>query len=119
MQRLNNEEWKNIFRNLKEEDQEVEIQYLDNVGKPGEWCLCFDCELFEDGFQTEEAAQKRLDQIENEVCIIQIDELKSGSCVVIAKSGDNVKRFPGIYDSSLKKVFFTIPSNYEVTGYLQ
>jgi hypothetical protein len=70
-QRLDNETWKNIFRNLKDMDEEdyydgvvdwVEIMWLDGTD---EWCLCFGEELFEDGFRTEEEAQKRLNYLEN------------------------------------------------------
>lgn len=67
MQRLNDEIWKNIFRNLAEDDEEVEVTWLDEVGSAGEWVLCFDCELFEDGFKTEEEAQKRLDFLEKKL----------------------------------------------------
>lgn len=58
MKRLNLETWKNIFRNLADEGEEVEVMWLDGFQQDdgtvdltrGEWCLCFDCELFEDGF---------------------------------------------------------------------
>lgn len=69
-QRLDNETWKNIFRNLKEMDEEdfydgeidwVEVQWLDTDNK---WCLCFGEELFEDGFKSEKEAQERLRQLE-------------------------------------------------------
>jgi hypothetical protein len=58
------EDWKNIFRNLAEEGEEVEVVWLDEVGGKDHWCLCFDCELFEDGFRTEEEAENRLEFLE-------------------------------------------------------
>jgi hypothetical protein len=64
MQRLDIETWKNIFRNLKEDNEEVEVIWLDNgrgSEDNNEWVLCFDCELFEDGFQSEEEATERLE----------------------------------------------------------
>ena len=64
MKRLNLETWENIFRNTQEENEEIEIVWLDNVGKDDEWCLCADCELFEDGFKTEEEARERLEYLE-------------------------------------------------------
>jgi len=67
MQRLNIETWKNIFRNLQEDNEEVEIVWLDNVGTESEWCLCFDCELFEDGFKTEQEARERLQYLEESI----------------------------------------------------
>lgn len=54
------ETWKNIFRNLEEENEDVEIIWLDGSD---EWCLCFDCEMFEDGFKTEQEAIDRLEEL--------------------------------------------------------
>ena len=82
--RLSLDEWKNIFRNIEEirneeeQDQdfvqgvkdgtynytEVEIVWLDGSD---EYVLCSDCELFEDGFNTEQQAQERLTYLENEL----------------------------------------------------
>lgn len=68
--RLDNETWKNIFRNLEEMDEEdyydgeidwVEVQWLDGTD---EWCLCYGEELFEDGFKTEREAMERLNYLE-------------------------------------------------------
>lgn len=70
MQRLNLDKWKDIFRNLNEMDKEdyydgvvswVEIHWLDSTD---EWILCYGEELFEDGFKTEQAAQDRLNYLE-------------------------------------------------------
>jgi hypothetical protein len=70
-QRLDNETWSTIFRNLQEMDEEdyydgtvdwVEVQWLDGTD---EWVLCHGEELFEDGFKTEEEAQQRLTYLEN------------------------------------------------------
>lgn len=63
MQRLNSNIWSNIFRNLDEEGEQVEVIWLDEVGGPGEWVLAFDCELFEDGFTTEKEASIRLNEV--------------------------------------------------------
>lgn len=52
--------WENILRNLAEEGEEVEVIYLDSTD---EWCLCFDCEMFEDDFNSEEEARIRLDEV--------------------------------------------------------
>lgn len=61
-QRLNYDTWENIFRNTQEADEEVEIVWLDSSD---DWCLCNDCELFEDGFATEQEARERLNYLEN------------------------------------------------------
>jgi hypothetical protein len=69
MQRLDLEMWKNIFRNLGEDNKDVEVVWLDGgteLPNPGEWVLCFDCELFEDGFQSEEEAMERLEYLQGE-----------------------------------------------------
>lgn len=65
--RLDLETWKNIFRNTKQNNEEIEIVWLDEVGTEGEWCLCVDCELFEDGFKTENEARQRLDYLEGTI----------------------------------------------------
>lgn len=53
-------EWKDVLRNLAEEGEEVEIQWLESTN---EYVLCHECELFEDGFKTEEEANTRLEDI--------------------------------------------------------
>jgi hypothetical protein len=45
-----------------------------------------------------------------------IDELKQGECQIITKQG---KVFKGFYSEEYEAVFFTIPSNYEIIGYIQ
>lgn len=62
--RLDIRDWQNIFRNLEEENEEVEVVWLDGGSYGSEWCLCFDCELFEDGFATEKEAMQRLEDIQ-------------------------------------------------------
>ena len=57
---LSLDQWANIFRNLAENDEEVEVIWLDGSD---EWCLCFETEMFEDGFATEKEAQMRLDEV--------------------------------------------------------
>lgn len=46
----------------------------------------------------------------------QIEQLKEGNCKVITKQG---KIFNGYFRKSLNCVFFAIPSNYEIIGYIQ
>lgn len=67
MKRLSIEEWKNIFNNLKESNEEVEIIWLDSTENQGEYCLCFNCELFEDGFKTEQECYDRLEYLMNQI----------------------------------------------------
>lgn len=81
-QKLPLDTWVNIFRNVEEaqRDQlqeegmeeliekgieqriEVEVVWLDSSD---EWCLCSGTELFEDGYKSEEEAQKRLESLEH------------------------------------------------------
>ena len=75
MKRLGLVDWKNIFNNLLELDEEdyydgavdwVEVMYLDSgTSEYGEWCLCYGEELFEEGFATEQEAEERLRYLEN------------------------------------------------------
>lgn len=66
MQRLSMKTWENIFRNTQEAGEEIEVIWLENPGNiDSEWCLATDCELFEDGFRTEEEARKRLEYLES------------------------------------------------------
>ncbi|AXH71047.1 hypothetical protein BSP36_003 [Bacillus phage BSP36] len=55
------ETWKNIFRNLEEEGEQLEVIWLESSD---EWCLCTGTELFEDGFKTEDEANNRLEYLE-------------------------------------------------------
>lgn len=72
MQRLDNETWENIFRNLNELKEEerydgiewVEVLWLDSTD---EWALAYGEELFEDGFETEREAMDRLHELEKEL----------------------------------------------------
>lgn len=73
MIRLSNETWKNIFRNLKDMDEEdyydgevdwVEVIWLESTD---EWVLAYSEELFEDGFKTEKEAMDRLSYLENKL----------------------------------------------------
>ncbi|UJF36552.1 hypothetical protein [Paenibacillus hexagrammi] len=68
MIRLRREVWENIFRNTAEANEEVEAVWLDpGDSSEGEWCLCCDCELFEDGFQSEKEAMDRLAYLEQAI----------------------------------------------------
>jgi hypothetical protein len=82
MVRLDNETWKNIFRNIQDDQLEqakedgiedlikdgvverieVEVVWLDSTD---EWCICSGYELFEDGFDSEKEAMDRLHYLEN------------------------------------------------------
>ena len=62
MTRLSVEEWKNIFNNLDQEGEEIEIAWLDDTK---EYCLCNKCDLFEDGFKTEKECYDRLTHLRN------------------------------------------------------
>lgn len=67
-QRLPDSVWVNIFRNLAEDGEEVEVTWLDpGDASEGEWCLHFEDELFEDGFASEEEANDRLDELEKKL----------------------------------------------------
>lgn len=57
-------QWNTILNNLEEQNEEVEIVWLDSGD---EWCLCNDCELFEDGFKNEDEASHRLYMVEKAV----------------------------------------------------
>ena len=81
MTRQSNETWVNIFRNVRDAQLEqkkekgieelirkgaveridVEVVWLEGTD---EWCLCCDCELFEDGFKSEQEARERLESLE-------------------------------------------------------
>lgn len=61
MVRMSINEWKTVLGNLYAEDESVEVVWLDGGD---EWVLCHDCELFEDGFETETQAYQRLREIE-------------------------------------------------------
>ena len=64
MTRMTLTEWKIVLNNLKEENQDVEILWLDDTD---EWILCHDCEIFEDGFATENQAYEYLNYIKKKV----------------------------------------------------
>jgi hypothetical protein len=63
--RLSLDVWENIMRNTAENNEEVEVCWLDNVGRHGEYGLACGDELFEDGFYSEKEAQMRLDEIQD------------------------------------------------------
>lgn len=107
------ETWRNIIRNVSESTDEeygneVEVIYLDNVPGPGEWGLCHGEELFEDGFETEHDAERRLEQIE---LVIDLEPIAS---ICISNTGGVL-----IYDCEsdwvLAGVNDEVPEYYEVT----
>ncbi|QFP93416.1 UNVERIFIED_ORG: hypothetical protein Xoosp15_151 [Xanthomonas phage Xoo-sp15] len=53
-------EWKDVLRNLSEDGEEVETQWLESTN---EYVLCHESELYEDGFKTEAEANARLEDI--------------------------------------------------------
>ena len=48
-----------------------------------------------------------------------IEELKEGSCQVVTNYIHGEKIFNAYYKEKYSCVFFTIPSNYEIIGYIQ
>lgn len=71
--RLSDEQWKDIFRNLSEMEEEdfydgvvdwVEVLWLDSSD---EYVLAYGEELFEDGFKTEGEAYERLHYLEQKL----------------------------------------------------
>lgn len=72
MQKLTNNQWKNIFLNMKDLTSDeilefgewIEILYLDSSEN---WALGYGYELFEEGFETEKDAMLRLAQLESEL----------------------------------------------------
>ena len=63
--RLTLEQWETVMGNLKECNEEVEAVWLEGclANGDGEWAICNDCELFEDGFDSEEEAWQRYEEI--------------------------------------------------------
>lgn len=63
--RLTLEQWETVMGNLKECNEEVEVVWLESclANGDGEWAICNDCELFEDGFDSEEEAWQRYEEI--------------------------------------------------------
>lgn len=72
MQRQSLNTWKTIFKNLAEDDQEVEVTWLDpGDASSGEWCLHWENELFEDGFATEKEANERLEYLQSQLLVME------------------------------------------------
>ena len=63
--RLTLEQWETVLENLKEFNEEIEVVWLESclANGDGEWAICNDCELFEDGFDSEEEAWQRYEEI--------------------------------------------------------
>ena len=63
--RLTLEQWETVLENLKEFNEEVEVVWLEGClpNGDGEWVICDDCELIEDGFKSEEEAWQRYEEI--------------------------------------------------------
>ena len=55
--RLTLEQWETVLENLKEFNEEVEVVWLEGClpNGDGEWVICDDCELIEDGFEITDA----------------------------------------------------------------
>lgn len=73
MQRLTVEQWTNILRNVEEDNDEIEVLWLDT---DDEWVLACNYELFEDGFKTEKEAISRLDDISELILDEELDRLE-------------------------------------------
>lgn len=63
--RLTLEQWETVLENLKEFNEEIEVVWLESCLANGddEWVICSDCELLEDGFDSEEEAWQRYEEI--------------------------------------------------------
>ena len=84
--RLPMETWNVILRNLDEDNEEVEVTWLDpGDSSEGEWCLHWEDEMFEDGFESEAAALMRLSEIHAGV----IELRKKAKC---SKCGQNIPK---------------------------
>ncbi|ALA13425.1 hypothetical protein AVV02_gp286 [Bacillus phage AvesoBmore] len=84
MERLTFEQWKDVFRNVKEinndlkhegfEEEPLEVVWLESTN---EYVIASGCEVIEDEFKTEHEAQTRLDNMEHEYnTYIQEEERK-------------------------------------------
>lgn len=62
-------QWKTILDNLAEDDEEVEVVWLDNgsLDEPSEWALAYGEELFEDRFVSEKQATQRLEDVQSKI----------------------------------------------------
>lgn len=49
----------------------------------------------------------------------RIEDLKEGDCQVVASCTHGEKIFDGYYKEKFNCVYFVIPSNYEIVGYIQ
>jgi len=77
MNKLSLEQWKNIFRNVAEynedlkkeglEEEPIEVIWLENPERRNEWAIVSDCEIFEEGFATEQEAEERLTYLEKTI----------------------------------------------------
>lgn len=77
MNYLSLEQWKNIFRNVAEwnedlkkeglEEEPIEVIWLENPERKNEWAIVSDCEVFEEGFASEQEAEDRLVYLENTI----------------------------------------------------
>lgn len=78
MERLSFERWKDVFRNVEDinkdlraeglEEEPLEVTWLEgDITLPydaSEYVISSGCEVIEDGFNSREEAQKRLDEME-------------------------------------------------------
>ena len=75
MRRLHLDVWKNIIRNTNELGEDIEILWLDDTD---EYVLCCDTEIFEDGFKDEREANRRLEEVQEELGMLLLGEVFDG-----------------------------------------
>ena len=105
--------WNIVLENLAEENEEVEIVWMDSCGDDKElgYALCHDCEMFEYGFETEKEANERLQEIYvmsemfTGFILPQLDEQLEGEWLnkrqyayLVSKSESIVKRMQQFYN---------------------
>jgi hypothetical protein len=89
--KLSMEAWENIFINTQESGEDIEVVYLDNVGEDSEWCLCCGEELFEDGYKTEDEAQKRLEYLES-IFLGDVENISAIQSQLAKDYSDHIRR---------------------------
>ena len=117
MNKLSNEEWITIFENVTSCDEkseygnEIEILQLDSTN---EFILCYGCEVFEDGFTSEDEARQRLEEIEQMVHDKKflMKKLKE-SGVWYPQDSDEFKDLINDLENNPDFSFFTVASNLD------
>ena len=93
------------------------IKFRDGSGK---LLVEYDTFISDDEIQ----ATRELLEYENN-CIVDVEILKDitqlvkGDCLVVAEYLGKQEKFKGIFNDKFKVVYFTIPSHWDIIGYLQ